>query len=218
MIGNPPTPVFLTGKSHGQSSLAGYSPWGCRVGHDWVSMQTHRKYLRVSLHLNYIFSMKKKYLQQIKIYIIYLMKLVHQIKIISVKTDLLTLAILLFFLSNLSKEFWKACLSQSTKLCYLWTVLWSCTPHVIRNRTPFSYWLSEKTTFGWNIHSWWISNITNYTKIICQLSTSYFFCLRIMNRTSKLSTLAYKAIILHYPKYGFIKEVGIFVEQAIIGW
>ena len=29
-----PTPVFLPGESHGQRSLAGYSPWGCRVGHD----------------------------------------------------------------------------------------------------------------------------------------------------------------------------------------
>ena len=26
-----PTPVFLPGKSHGQRSLAGYSPWDCRV-------------------------------------------------------------------------------------------------------------------------------------------------------------------------------------------
>ena len=25
-----PTPVFLPGKSHGQSSLAGSSPWGCK--------------------------------------------------------------------------------------------------------------------------------------------------------------------------------------------
>ena len=24
----PPTPVFLPGESHGQMSLAGYSPWG----------------------------------------------------------------------------------------------------------------------------------------------------------------------------------------------
>ena len=24
-----PTPVFLPGESHGQRSLAGYSPWGC---------------------------------------------------------------------------------------------------------------------------------------------------------------------------------------------
>ena len=24
-----PTPVFLPGESHGQSSLADYSPWGC---------------------------------------------------------------------------------------------------------------------------------------------------------------------------------------------
>ena len=30
-----PTPVFLPGKSHGQRSLVGYSPWGPqRVGHD----------------------------------------------------------------------------------------------------------------------------------------------------------------------------------------
>ena len=35
----PPTPVFLPGKSHGQRHLAGYSPWGCWVGHDWVSKQ-----------------------------------------------------------------------------------------------------------------------------------------------------------------------------------
>ena len=25
-----PTPVFLPGESHGQRTLAGYSPWGCR--------------------------------------------------------------------------------------------------------------------------------------------------------------------------------------------
>ena len=28
--GNPPTPVFLPEKSHGQRSLAGYSSWGCK--------------------------------------------------------------------------------------------------------------------------------------------------------------------------------------------
>ena len=35
-----PTPVFLPGESHGQKSLAGYSPWGCRVGHNWSNL-TH---------------------------------------------------------------------------------------------------------------------------------------------------------------------------------
>ena len=31
-----PTPVFLSGESHGQRSLAGYSPWGCkRIRHNW---------------------------------------------------------------------------------------------------------------------------------------------------------------------------------------
>ena len=28
-----PTPVFLPGESHGQRSLAGYSPWSRKVGH-----------------------------------------------------------------------------------------------------------------------------------------------------------------------------------------
>ena len=33
-----PFPVFLPGKSHGQRSLVGYSPWGCkRVRHDLVT-------------------------------------------------------------------------------------------------------------------------------------------------------------------------------------
>ena len=36
-----PTPVFLPGKSHGQRSLAGYSPRGCkRVGHDRATKTT----------------------------------------------------------------------------------------------------------------------------------------------------------------------------------
>ena len=28
--GRQPTPVFLPGEFHGQRSLVGYSPWGCR--------------------------------------------------------------------------------------------------------------------------------------------------------------------------------------------
>ena len=38
------TPVFLLGKSHGQRSLVGYSPWGCqRVRHDSVSKQQEQQ-------------------------------------------------------------------------------------------------------------------------------------------------------------------------------
>ena len=29
-----PTPLFWPGEFYGQRSLAGYSPWVCRVGHD----------------------------------------------------------------------------------------------------------------------------------------------------------------------------------------
>ena len=32
-----PTPVFVPGESHGQRNMEGYSPWGHRVRHDWVT-------------------------------------------------------------------------------------------------------------------------------------------------------------------------------------
>ncbi|CAI9169407.1 unnamed protein product [Rangifer tarandus platyrhynchus] len=34
-----PAPVFLPGKSHGQRSLVGYSPWGCRGSDMTVHLQ-----------------------------------------------------------------------------------------------------------------------------------------------------------------------------------
>ena len=34
-----PTPVLLSGEVHGRRSPAGYSPWGRRVGHDFVTKQ-----------------------------------------------------------------------------------------------------------------------------------------------------------------------------------
>ena len=36
-----PTPVSLPEKYHGQRSLVGYNPWGCRVGHDWARTHAH---------------------------------------------------------------------------------------------------------------------------------------------------------------------------------
>ena len=40
-----PTPVLLLGKTHGQRSLAGCSPWGRkRVRHDWVIKQQKQSY------------------------------------------------------------------------------------------------------------------------------------------------------------------------------
>ena len=49
-----PTPVFLPGKSHGQRSLVGYSPWGCkRVRHDLATKTTttqqHTSYVKLIL-------------------------------------------------------------------------------------------------------------------------------------------------------------------------
>ena len=46
-----PTPVFLPGKSHGQRSLVGYSPWGHkRVGRDWVTKEQHNYLLSFIYH------------------------------------------------------------------------------------------------------------------------------------------------------------------------
>ena len=45
-----PTPVLLPGEFHGQRNLAGYSPWDCRVRHNWAtnfqtcSLKTHRSF------------------------------------------------------------------------------------------------------------------------------------------------------------------------------
>ena len=51
-----PTSVFLPGKSHGQRSLAGYSPWGCkRVGHDLATKQ------RTNIHKYMIFKVQLKF-------------------------------------------------------------------------------------------------------------------------------------------------------------
>ena len=45
-------PVFLPGKSHGQRSLAGWSPWGRkRVGHDLATICIH-KYIIFKLFLS----------------------------------------------------------------------------------------------------------------------------------------------------------------------
>ena len=36
-----PTPVFLLGKFHGQKSLVGYSPWGCKEWDEHTHTHTH---------------------------------------------------------------------------------------------------------------------------------------------------------------------------------
>ena len=46
-----PTPVFLP-EFHGQRGLAGYSPWGCKVRHEWSYLgSTHSSY-QILLILN----------------------------------------------------------------------------------------------------------------------------------------------------------------------
>ena len=43
-----PTSVFLPGKSHGQRSQTGYSPWGCkRVGHELGTKQQQHLYVQL---------------------------------------------------------------------------------------------------------------------------------------------------------------------------
>ena len=42
-----PTPVFLLAKSHGQRSLAGCGPLGCRVRHDWSDLACTHTFLNI---------------------------------------------------------------------------------------------------------------------------------------------------------------------------
>ena len=50
-----PTPVFLPGESHGQRSLAGYSPWGHKEL-DMTEQHTHTDTHCLSLSLLLLFS------------------------------------------------------------------------------------------------------------------------------------------------------------------
>ena len=50
-----PIPIFLPGKSHGQKSLAGYSLWGLRVGHDRIQHSAANRINILDTHLLWIF-------------------------------------------------------------------------------------------------------------------------------------------------------------------
>ena len=47
-----PTPVFLPGESQGQRNLAGYSPWGHRVRHDWSNL-AHDNLIAITLIMTF---------------------------------------------------------------------------------------------------------------------------------------------------------------------
>ena len=53
-----PTPIFLPGKSHGQRSPVGYSPWGCkRVGRDLATKQQQQHYCYNSFKCPYLLTL-----------------------------------------------------------------------------------------------------------------------------------------------------------------
>ena len=45
-----PSPIFFLVKSHGCRSLIGYSPWGHRVGLDWVTSLLHFMFFPVAMY------------------------------------------------------------------------------------------------------------------------------------------------------------------------
>ena len=48
-----PTPVFLPGESHGEKSLAGCSPWGCKkLRHDWSTKHNYNPIENKKLKIN----------------------------------------------------------------------------------------------------------------------------------------------------------------------
>ena len=55
-----PTPVFLPGKFHGQRSLVGFSPWGCKnVGHDLVTKEQLTKVSYEFERLSFVISLAR---------------------------------------------------------------------------------------------------------------------------------------------------------------
>ena len=58
-----PSPVFLPGEAHGQRSLAGYSPWGCK-GLDMTEQLVGLLELKIHIYrpvlLNYYLNAKKE--------------------------------------------------------------------------------------------------------------------------------------------------------------
>ena len=60
------TPVLLPGKSHGQRSLVGYSPWSYRVVHDWViSLPWYEAITLVAQRLKCLPSMQETLVQSL---------------------------------------------------------------------------------------------------------------------------------------------------------
>ena len=51
-----PIAIFLPGKSHGQRSLVGYTPWGCkRVRHDWATKQQQQCWASFHMLIGYLY-------------------------------------------------------------------------------------------------------------------------------------------------------------------
>ena len=48
-----PTPAFLPGKSHGQRSMVGYSPWGCKESDttEWLSLSLFKLIKMATIYL-----------------------------------------------------------------------------------------------------------------------------------------------------------------------
>ena len=49
-----PTPVLLPGKSHGQRSLVGYSPWGCKESDTTERLHFHFHYKITVCYYKYV--------------------------------------------------------------------------------------------------------------------------------------------------------------------
>ena len=81
-----PTPVIFPGEFHGQRILAGYSPWGCRVRHDWAAITVLLcPILTVASWPAYRFLRRQKICIAIElhifIYIVYVIQIMHTFRI-----------------------------------------------------------------------------------------------------------------------------------------
>ena len=75
-----PTQVFLPGEPHGQRSLAGHSPWGHRVRHNWSDLSHRHGHILSSLFTLQIFIKNQLYFRHYLNFIRYNPPLRHRCK------------------------------------------------------------------------------------------------------------------------------------------
>ena len=128
------TPVFLPGKSHGQRSLVGYSPWGCKVSDlaECVHAHTHKwLMILITLSCTFVFPLQRNSIQILWLILIGLIgvfffaiefcEFLLSVNVIIYWFNLINLLILFTFPKNRSEFHW---IFSIVFLVFIYFLLW----------------------------------------------------------------------------------------------